>query len=702
MGLFGSVAGNLLGTLYFLLYQCIGFFIAHRILDEEENSGIKLLLGSVFGSFLLHWCPTVLSLLMQFTVASHIAALAFAIVIAGIVWKFTEKRKLSLNTAFIKEDRVFLYLLVPTFIYFVYVLHTHTLLLRDGALFAGQCSYGDMNMHLGFVSSIAVQHTFPPEYSILPGTKLGYPFLSDSISSSIYLFGASLRWSYILPMLFAILQVFVGFYCFAKAWLKEKAKAVIAWLLLFFNGGFGFLYFVDKSFNNGQTFTRIFTDFYQTPTNLNENNIRWSNTIVDMLLPQRATLFGWAMLFTCLFLLYRAVFDGKKRYFIPAAVIAGGLPMIHTHSFMVLGIISAAWLLYKLYTPSKKEKADTTVVGKYIVVIGLVFMVLLQLLCKNQGDKVSMPLIITLCLVLGAMVVYGIYLLYGQIKAGKLKELLSTWGIFLGIILIMALPQLLTWTFQQVNGESFLKGHFNWVNEMDNYLWFYVKNIGLTALFAVPAIMYSKKKDFAVVFPALIIWFVAEMMVFQPNSYDNNKLLYGAFALICCITAGYVVDLYRKMQEVPGRRYYAAIFLFLCVFSAVLTMGREAVSEYELYSSNQVQVAQYVEQHLEPDAVILTNQRHNNAISSLTGRNIVCGTGTFLYYHGVNYSSREADVKQMYENPAGTQDLYEKYNVGYVLVGPEERSSFQVDEGAIKAAYQPVYTVADVTLYKVQ
>ena len=129
---------------------------------------------------------------------------------------------------------------------------------------------------------------------ILPGVKLAYPFLCDSISSSVYVFGASLRVAYILPMLLAILQVFLGAYCLGKAVLKDKAKACLGWVLFFFNGGFGFVYFFDMLSNNKENFTRIFTGFYETPTNLVGNNVRWSNVIVDMLLPQRATLFGWA------------------------------------------------------------------------------------------------------------------------------------------------------------------------------------------------------------------------------------------------------------------------------------------------------------------------------------------------------------------------------------------------------------------------
>ena len=63
------------------------------------------------------------------------------------------------------------------------------------------------------------------------------------------------------------------------------------------------------------------------------------NVLVDMMLPQRATLFGWAVLFPALYLLCRAVYQGQRRCFFLVGLMAGALPMIHTHSFLALGLV---------------------------------------------------------------------------------------------------------------------------------------------------------------------------------------------------------------------------------------------------------------------------------------------------------------------------------------------------------------------------
>ena len=135
-----------------------------------------------------------------------------------------------------------------------------------------------------------------------------------------------------LPMYFAFLQVLAGFYAIADTLLHDRAKSLTAWILFFYNGGLGFIYFIDFSSEGGYRIRDIFTGYYTTPTNLITRNIRWVNVIVDMLLPQRATLFGYAVLFCALWLLLRAIRDGEKDLFLPAGILAGALPMIHIPS----------------------------------------------------------------------------------------------------------------------------------------------------------------------------------------------------------------------------------------------------------------------------------------------------------------------------------------------------------------------------------
>ena len=698
--MFGSVLGNLLGTLYFLYFQVVGILVMWRILKKEGPLS-RLLLGSVTGSVLLQWVPVLFAFVFDFTILSHV--LALVAILPLLIWAvggIPAANQPGMGT-FLKQasyHKGFLILAGTTMVLWVYLLHTHTIPLNEnGAMLTGQCTYGDMNMHLGFITSIAVQGTFPPEYSLFPGARLSYPFLSDSISSSIYLMGASLRYAYILPMVAAFLQILGSVYLLAHTLLRSRAKAVLTYLFFFLNGGLGFFYFINWSREGTYTLKDIFTGFYTTPTNLVEHNIRWVNVIADMFLPQRATLFGYAVLFPAICLLYKAVFQDRKEYFLPAGILVSALPMIHTHSFLGIGLISAAWLLTALYNGVTRRSLPTG----WIVLIFVGVMCILQNQVKKE--QLSQENLMLFCILgLALCVLYGIYLLIRYITAHGYRQLLKSWGIYLAGVLMLALPQLLFWTFGHVIGNTnMLRGHFNWGNQGDFYLWFYLKNIGLPLVLGIAGICAKRKIITPLLMPILVIWFVIELIVFQPNVYDNNKLLYIAYLFLCVIAADYSVELYRKIKDLGGARWLAGCVLFFSLLSGVLTLGREVVSEYQLYGTNHVELAKYIEENTPADAVFLTNTRHNNEVASLTGRNLVCGADTFLYYHGIDTTERKIHVQQMYEDPAASLPLYTQYNVDYIVVSSWERSSYTVDEFALQHLFTPVFQTGNVVLYKV-
>lgn len=120
---------------------------------------------------------------------------------------------------------------------------------------------------------------------------------------------------------------------------------MLATYLFFIGGGLGFAYlFNNKQLLAGEGISRwqeMLEGFYKTPTNLPAEGLRWVNSIADMLIPQRATLFGWALLFPALQLLHRAVMQREYKCIVPLGIITGCMPLVHTHSFLAIGIISA-------------------------------------------------------------------------------------------------------------------------------------------------------------------------------------------------------------------------------------------------------------------------------------------------------------------------------------------------------------------------
>ena len=717
----GSLIGNIAGAGYFLLFQVFGCVLSFNILKKEPGTA-RVLLGSVFGSLLAGWMPALFSMVMGFNKASHIAALLVtASVIA--VFCFASRNRLKNqeninsnakskagNAGRVKKDIKqviheygYLLIVLPVFIFFTLMLLSHTIPYDQyGNMHAGQASNGDMNMHLAFISSIAEQGKFPPEYSLLPGTKLSYPFLCETNSSSIYLWGSSLRFAYMFPMLFAVLQVMYGVLLLAKEMLKSRSKAVITWFFFFFNGGFGIWYFIDGIREDKTVFSRIFTEFYQTPANFTDENLRWSNIIVDMLLPQRATLFGWAVLIPAFYILYRAVSLKDRKYFIITAVMAGGLPLIHTHSFLAMAFICAMWLIC-----SASSLKDSTVIGKKGInrISTWLFAGFLLLMCSLDIARLQTETEenIYFVIALAGIACIGIICMYLAFKGLKNSEMRGTvinWAILLGIVLVLALPQLFNWTFQQAQGEQFTRGYFNCANLDDLYAFFYIKNIGIVLILAVMALFFSKRINYFITLPVFAIWFVAELIVFQPNVYDNNKLLYIAYLFMCMGAANYLADAVRRLRSRAAGAVLYCMVLFLGSISAVLTMCREYISDYQLYGRDSLAMCRYIGENTGPEDIILTDTRYNNEVASLTGRNIVCGSSTFLYFHGLQYYEQEAAVSEMFQNPWNTE-LFDKYNVKYIYVSNSERNNFNIisDDIFLENA-ELVHKEGDVCLYR--
>ncbi len=758
---------------FLLLFAISGICVSGMIFKKEAFRN-RIWLGLAIGLLMLTWLPPLFAFAVGFTKAAQLlSAIVAVLLIALSVFRMIRAHKSGFRRSRLnKRDLSALFVIVPILLICFSLLNTHILYPHaNGSIWVGQVTYGDLAMHLGFMTSIAEQTAFPPQYSIFPGHALNYPFLCETSGASLFQLGMSVRWAYILSAAYAFVVVVLGVYCFFRQWLKKNSRALFATILFFFGGGFGFLYFFDLSKTGGllapmlhigkETVSQSLLDgFYLTPTNIPALGLRWVNPIVDMLIPQRATLFGWAFLFPCLYLLHGFVFEQKRSNLLPLGVIAGLLPMIHTHSFLALGIVSATWFVIDLISVRFKPKR------------------------------------------------------------------LFDWLIYGGIACALAAPQLILFTFRQTSESGMVHFHLNWANTTDSYLWFYIKNLGLIFLLMPFAFLILPKRDKKIYAGALVLWLIAELIEFQPNDYDNNKLLFIWYAFTCGMVAkllfvvrDWILHIVRKRYSAQSRRYahrigitvlmsaivlyfvcklafdseygtcllpgtaltlffaaglllsmcigawrggtvdrkqlmrlciptafscwllflvlftwltqyqsnvYAfsrfSVFLtiisgiagllllllakaysteedarvrfsgvslaltsvsFLLVFtftaSSTMTILRELKSEYQVYTNEEASLSEQIRSVTEPDAIILANSYHWNVVTPLTGRSIVTGTGTFLYYHGIDTSEREQDVALMFENPSQNEDLFRKYGVTHVLLTNAERMTYDVD-----------------------
>jgi len=711
----GTFLGNLIGFLYFTIFILGGVTIS-QFFFRHLSSLTRIWLGTVIGTVLLMWLPVALSFILGFNKLSHILALVLLLAItAGILFRARKRKELTFDFFFDKTD---LYMLIPVIIMTVFygIVQTSHIMqpTEAGGMYFGQSTYADVHIHLSFINGPITQGTVPFDYNIAPGVQASYPFLSDTVSSSIYIWGASLRWSYIIPTIMGAFNIYLGAMLFFKMWLKKLSKSMVAWSLFTFNGGFGFWYFFENWKTNPDNFNRIFENLYETPTNLDGNMIRWVNTFCDMMIPQRATLFGWMMLFAVIYLLYRAVFLKENIMFIPAAILAGLTPLISTHIFLAIGLISATWMISRLYANLKLKPLYAGIGAIAILILGAF---LFRYILVNEDDILGImnsypnssmyDVAGFSVLIICGGIIGAVYLalIIMNLFEGKFKEILTSWGLYLGIVLVLALPQLIAFTFGQTSGEGFLEPHFNWVNSKDNYFWFYIKNVGIPALLIIPALFSSSRRMLSVAAPIATLMLLAETLALQPNTYDNNKIIYPAFILAIGVVANFMVNVFEKMKGMNGRYVLAVGVMVTCTLSGVLSMGREFVSDdIEMFSAPHVEVAEWIKENTDEEDIILTEDRFNNSVTGLAGRSVVCGGGWFFSTHGLpGYNELQIDVQLMYNMPLDCLDLFKKHSVDYIMISDYERAKgWNIDYEGIYQIADLVYNENGIELYKLK
>lgn len=623
----------ILSILYLLLFLAVGFAAARRFVPDGGLS-LAVPLGCGFGVALLAALPAFFSLVLGFGVSA--AALA---AIAAVVILLLMLRTRSPASALPRDpDWIAMFCcLLPVLVITGYLLHTHILHEVDGTLHTGQSCYGDLPMHLGFIEYISQSGEFPPTYPLLGGKhRFGYPFLCESVSSVFRVLGADLRTAYLLPVVPAFVSAFGMFWQLARRVLQSTATACLAFYLFFMGSGFGFVYFLGSAAD----FAGIFTGFYTTPTNYTAENIIWVNPIVDLMIPQRATLFGWSILLPALYLLWRFCYEGQARLWLPLALLVLPLPLLHTHSALAL-----------------------------------------VLLCLASG-------------------------FYTLIHRPRTRQVLLPW---LGLALVCGiawLGQMLpTVLVQSLDGQNMLRLHFNWVNNpgdgtlKDNYFWFYIKNIGVVYLLLIPAWLHAERRQRWLYGGGLLIWALAEVVVFQPNTYDNNKLLYVWHMLGCLLVAQLLVDTAARLRSRPVRVLALGTVCFLAMFGSVLTVAREALSDYQHWSTDEIALADYVARNAESDALFLTSDRHTNPVFSLAGRRILCGSGSYVYYHGMDYDDEYAAMRLLYEAPDAS--ILELWGIDYVVFDASVTAEFAADESWYAARYPVWYENGSCRVYQI-
>ena len=171
-----------------------------------------------------------------------------------------------------------------------------------------------------------------------------------------------------------------------------------------------------------------------------------------------------------------------------------------------------------------------------------------------------------------------------------------------------------------------------------------------------------------------LIFPLGYLVVFQPYVFDNLKL-FAAGALAAA--AGCSVWISRAWQAGYAGRGLALLLALACSASGLQSIVSEARRPAMIADAESRRFAEGVARVTPRDALIATAPHLHHPVLVLAGRRVVAANDSGLTLHGVpRMLERTGEVAKFYEGSAEVLARFRELQVGWVVVGPMERSAF--------------------------
>jgi hypothetical protein len=210
----------------------------------------------------------------------------------------------------------------------------------------------------------------------------------------------------------------------------------------------------------------------------------------------------------------------------------------------------------------------------------------------------------------------------------------------------------------------------------------------------------SQAKDLLVFYiPFLLLFVICNVAKLAPWEWDNIKVLIywyvGSIPLIAYALAW-------GWHESSVIKAAAAVCFIVLIFAGAIDVWRTASGQIKIrvFDRDAMQVAELIKQRTDNKAVFLNAPTYNSAVV-LSGRQSLMRYTGHVSSHGIDFSERESDIHRIYDG-GGVADVFlKKYNIDYVLVSPEERTSLNAKEDFFKK-YPIVAESGQYRVYKVR
>lgn len=546
--------------------------------------------------------------------------------------------------------------------------------LPDGIYTGLLNNFGDLPFHLSVITSFAYGNNFPPEDPTYAGVRFTYPFLTDFVSAIFVRCGANLRQSMFIEN-FVVGLAFVGvLHRWALELLRDRLAAALTPLLVFLNGGFGWI-LLWPALQKYNSTSGLLQSLPVSFTVIPETTWRWGNAVSALLIPQRGFLLG-----------------------LPLAVIVFTQWWLATEDKITPGQDDTAKEA-KLEKSKKKAKKRTTAKAASHVSGPAI----LDLRVSSTHRMIAAGVIAGLLPLVHAHS-FVVVMVVGACIA-LLQRLWRPWITFALVASAIALPQMWWSTHHSaVNASKFFEWQYGWDRGKDNVFWFWLKNAGLFIPLTIAAVLWRGKSPLVsrrlllFLAPFSLCFIIPNVLKMAPWIWDNIKVLFYWWVAAAPLVAMLIARLWKKG---PVQKFLALV-LFVCItLAGALDVGAIVLrsNKYQVIDAAGVGFAELVKEKTEPRALIIHAPVHNHPVF-LTGRRSLMGYPGHIWTHGLEFTQRESEIKRIYAGGADAVLLLEKYGVQYAVVGPHERAVMTVNDQFF-LRFQLIGEVGGYRLYKI-
>ena len=537
---------------------------------------------------------------------------------------------------------------------------------KMGDLVAGQINiWGDWAAHFTMGSFLAYYPNAIWHSPFIINAKFSYPFLTNLISALLIKVQVPFFLAFIIPSFLGSIAIVIGLYWFYHTIFKSKLVAILASNFFLLNGGMGFWYFVKNSFFQSNFVEMLFSPTTQY-TRVDDLGIKWINVIDSMIIPQRAFNLGFPISLFILCLIFVRLLNQQKpspknfMLLITSGFMLGLMSIIHTHSFLALVVIISFWSLYLVLSPIKLPRKN----------------ILTWILQKNQFSTN--------------------------------QELKKIWSHFYPVIFLF-------FFYSQVQ-QHFFKFYPGWLaSEYElNWLVFWWRNWTIFPLVALIAWVYQlvvepKKRlqNLLIWSPFFLLFVTANLVLFQPFAWDNTKIICWSLVGFSGLNSWFICHLWQKKYPDKWIKKITRLSLLSLIVFMTMSGANDVYYQlltqkhnYTMYTAEEISLSKWVKQNTDTQSIWLTGTYHNHWLFNLTGRQAVMTFPGWLWTHGYNYYQTELDVKMMYQSPELSDLIFEKYQIDYIVVGPQERSELEAQPQNFPEHTQLIYQTQNYRIYQ--